>query len=184
MTNLVFIEHKNIPKDQARAIKEDLQAYAISVALKFPTETITEKQKIKVARTSVKSLLKQFDLSTKNLGTLIHDEVTKNLNTLYVSLKRKSNYNFLLEMIQIMRFLRRNHPRKYRKLFKTLKGLLNTKQHTILSLYLNSKPKKAPLTYAAIGKVVKSTPGPISGDVKKMVYSLNKVFKAQRLHGR
>jgi hypothetical protein len=183
MTNIVFIEHKKVPKDQARAIKEDLKAYAISIALKFPATTISQEEKVRMAKSSVRTLLKQFDLSTKNLGTIIHDEVISNLQKLYFKLRKKSNYDFLLEMVQVIRFLRRNHPRKYRRIHKSLQRQLNNRQKLILSLYLNPKVKgkKRLPTYQTIGKIIKSTPGPISGEVKKMVKSINRVFKAQKI---
>lgn len=183
MTNLVFIEHKKVPRDQARAIKEDLQSYAISVALKFPTETLSEKDKIKVAKFSVRNLLQQFDLHTKNLSTILHDEVLNNLQKLYFKLKKKSSYEFLVEMVQVIRFLKRNHPRKYNRIYKSIQRRLSSRQRLILSLYLESKykGKKSFPTYHAIGKIIKSTPGPISGEVKQMVKSINRVFKSQKV---
>lgn len=183
MTNLVFIEHNKIPKDYAKALKQDLKAYAVSVALKFPTASISEADKIKIARFSVRNLLKQFDLSTKNLSGLLHDEVINNLQKLYFKLKKKSSYEFLVEMVQVIRFLKRNHPRKYNKIYASIQRRLSNRQQLILSAYLNSKKKgKGGFpTYHAIGKIIKSTPGPISCEVKEMVKSIDRVFKVQKV---
>jgi hypothetical protein len=195
MTNLVFIEHKKVPRDQARAIKEDLKLYAISVALKFPTASISEEQKIKVAKSSVRSLLKQVDLSTKNLGTLIHDEVISNLQTLYFKLKKtmlsshfllKPNKGLnkeLLEMIKIVRLLRKNHPRKYRRLHKALVKQLNTRQQTIFNIYLKFTPKgkRKRLTYQTVSRMSKIPAGTINHQIKQVVQSLNKIFRSQKV---
>lgn len=187
MTNLVFIEHRKVPKDQARAIKEDLQAYAISIAMRLPFNNIPEEEKVRVAKFSLRNLLKQFDLSTKNLGSIIHDEVVNNLQRLYIQLKKKTNYEFFLEMVQMLRFLKRRHPAKYRRIVKSIEVRLSARQKTILSLYLNYKSRshKYPLTYKKVGKIIKSTKGPISGEVKQMVKSIDKIFRMQKIkHGR
>lgn len=186
MTNLIFIEHKKIPKAQAKALKEDLQAYAISIALKFPMASISQEEKIKVAKFSIRHLLQRFDLSTKNLGTILHDEITDNLRKLYFKLRKKSNHEFLLELIKVIRFIKRSQPKKYRKIYKSIQRRLTGKQKVILSLYLNSKRKgkKYQPTYQTIGKIIKSTPGPISGEVRKMVKSINRVFRSHKIHGR
>jgi len=190
MTNLVFIEHKRVPKDQARAIKEDLQAYAVSVALKFPTQIITEEDKIKVAKFSVKDLLKRFDLSTKNLGTIIHDEVIGNLQKLYFKLKKTTlNYHFLsksnkelLEMIRIVKLLRKNQPKKYKRLSNSLQKQLNKRQQAIFNIYLKFKPRgKKRLTYQTVSRLSKIPPGTINHQVKQVVQSLSKLMKKQKL---
>lgn len=190
MTNLVFIEHKKIPKDQARAIKEDLQTYAISVALKFPTQTISEEDKIKVAKFSIRGILKQFDLSTKNLGTIIHDEVISNLQKAYFKLKKTTlNYHFLsksnkelLEMVRIVKLLRRNHPKKYKVLAKSLEKQLNERQRKIFNIYLKFKPKgKRRLTYQTVSRLSKIPAGTINHQVKQVVQTMNRILKAQKL---
>jgi hypothetical protein len=190
MTNVIFIEHKRVPKSQAKAIKEDLQAYAISVALKFPTETISQEDKVKVAKFSVRTLLKQFDLSTKNLGTIIHDEVIGNLQRLYFKLKKTTlNYHFLsksnkelLEMIRIVKLLRRNHPKKYKRLSKSLQKQLNKRQQAIFNIYLQFTPKgKRTLTYKTVSRLSKIPAGTINHQVKQVVQSLSKILKKQKL---
>lgn len=190
MTNLVFIEHKQIPKEHAKAIKEDLKAYAVSVALKFPTQTISPEQKERVARVSVRTLLKQFDLSTKNLGTIIHDEVISNLQKLYFKLKKTTlNYHFLsksnkelLEMIRIVKLLRRNHPKKYKVLSKSLEKQLNARQQAIFNIYLKFIPKgKRTLTYKTVSRLSKIPAGTINHQVKQVVQSLGKIMKKQKL---
>ena len=190
MTNLVFIEHKKIPRDQARAIKEDLQIYAISVALKFPTETISQEDKIKIAKWSIRNLLKQFDLSTKNFGTIIHDEVISNLQKAYFKLKKTTlNYHFLsksnkelLEMIRIVKLLRRNHPKKYKTLSKSLQKQLNKRQQTIFNIYLKFTPKgKKKLTYQTVSRLSKIPAGTINHQVKQVVQSLSRLMKKQHI---
>jgi hypothetical protein len=193
MTNLVFIEHHKIPRDQARAIKQDLQSYAISVALKFPTETISPEEKIKVAKFSVRTLLKHFDLSTKNLGTILHDEIISNLQKVYFKIKKTTlNYHFLsksnkelLEMIKIVKLLRRNHPTKYKQLSKSLQKQLNKRQRTIFNIYLHFKPKgKKRLTYQTVSRLSKIPAGTINHQVKQVVQTINRLFKAQKIRGR
>jgi hypothetical protein len=189
MTNLVFIERKSIAKQQERVLKRDIKQYAISLALKFPTKSISEQQKIRIAKFSVRSLLKRFDLSTKNLGVLIHDEVIGNLQKLYFKLKKKMlNYHFLsksnkelLEMIKIVRLLQKNYPRKYRKLYKSLQRQLSKRQETIFNLYLNFKPRgrRRILTYRTVSRLSKTSPGTVTGDVKRVVQSLSKIFKTE-----
>jgi len=190
MTNLVFIEHKKVPKDQARAIKEDLKSYAISVALKFPTQTISEEEKVKVAKHSVRSLFKRFDLSTKNLGTLIHDEVIGNLQKVYFKIKKTTlNYHFLsksnkelLEMIRIVKLLRRNHPKKYNTLSKSLQKQLNKRQQKIFNIYLRFKPRgKRRLTYQTVSRLSNIPAGTINHQVKQVVQSLGKLMRQQKL---
>jgi hypothetical protein len=190
MTNLVFIENKRVPRDQARAIKEDLQAYAISIALKFPTETISEEDKIKVAKWSIRDLLKRFDLSTKNLGTIIHDEVISNLQKAYFKLKKTTlNYHFLsksnkelLEMIRIVKLLRRNQPKKYKVLSKSLQKQLNKRQQAIFNIYLKFTPKgQRTLTYKTVSRLSKIPAGTINHQVKQVVQSLGKILKKQHI---
>jgi hypothetical protein len=191
MTNLVFIERNKLPRDQAKAIKQDLQAYAISVALKFPTTSISEEDKIKVAKFSVRTLLKHFDLSTKNLGTLIHDEVIGNLQKVYFKLKKTTlNYHFLsksnkelLEMIRIVKLLRRNHPKKFKILSNSLQKQLNKRQRTIFNIYLKFKPKgkSKRLTYRTVSRLSKIPAGTINHQVKQVVQSLGKLLRKNKI---
>jgi hypothetical protein len=190
MTNLVFIEHKRVPRSQAKALKEDLQAYAISVALKFPTETISVEDKVKVAKFSVRTLLRRWDFSTKNLGILIHDEVIGNLQKIYFKLKKTTlNYHFLsksnkelLEMIKIVKLLRKNHPRKYRRLSNSLQKQLNKKQQAIFNIYLKFTPKdKRTLTYKTVSRLSKIPAGTINHQVKQVVQNLSKLMRQQKI---
>lgn len=190
MTNIVFIEHKQVPRVHQQAIKNELREYAISVALKFPTKTISDEHKIKIAKFSVKEVFKQFDLSTKNLSALIHDEVISNLQKLYFSLKqnvKKSNKEFL-EMIRIVKLLRKKQPRKFKRLAKSLFNQLNGRQQLIFNLYFKFKPNRRNkhLTYKVVSKISKTSPSVITGDVKHVVHSLTKIMKAQKvkLNGR
>ena len=192
MTNLVFIEHKKVPKDQTKILKRELQSYAISLALKFPAKSITEKQKIKIAKISVKYLVDRSGFLTKNLGEHIHNDVIEALQKLYFKLNKKilnyhllpqSNKNFL-EIIKVIKFLRKEHPKKYKKIFQNLQKHLSNRQKVILNLYLNFKPskKKQKLTYQTISKISKTSLGTITGDIKKVVCSLSKIFKLQRIN--
>jgi hypothetical protein len=180
MTNLVFIEHKKIPKDHAKAIKQDFIAYAISIALKFPRPSIPEKDRIRIAKRTVRDILKRYDLSTKNIGSMINDEVVRNLEEFYFTVRRNptESKRELLEMIQVVRLLRRLHPRKYRRLFISLQEQLNRKQKAIFNIYLI---KRKELTYKAVSRLAQIPVGTIKGQMKGIVKGLNRVFRTQKV---
>jgi hypothetical protein len=144
-----------------------------------------------VAKHSVRNLFKQFDLSTKNLGTIIHDEVISNLQKLYFKLKKTTlNYHFLsksnkelLEMIRIVKLLRRNQPKKYKTLSKSLQKQLNKRQQTIFNIYLKFSPKgkRKKLTMRQVSKLSKIPFGTVNQQVKFMVQSLGRVLRQQKI---
>jgi hypothetical protein len=184
MTNLVFIEHAKVPKDHVKAIKQDLLSYAISIALKFPTDALSEVEKVKAAKNSVRTLLKRFDLSTKNLGTLLHDEVVSNLQDVYFKMKQQYRTlpGDLAEMIKIVRLLRKSQPRKYKKLYNSLQEQLTEKQNRIFNIYLKFMPKgKKVLTYKTVSRLSKIPAGTINPQIKKVVRSLNRLMKKNKI---
>jgi len=192
VTNLVFIERKQVSQKQAQVFKKELQEYAITVALKFPTNIISEKQKIWIARFSVRELLKRLDFSTKNFGALLHDEVISNLQNLYFKLKKTTlNYHFLtksnkelLEMIKVVKLLKKNQPRKFKYLSKSLQRSLNERQRLIFNIYFRFKPshRRKRLTYKTVSRLSKIPAGTINHQVKQVVQSLSQILRTQRMN--
>jgi hypothetical protein len=183
MTNIVFVDHKKIHRTQAQSIKQDLHQYALSIVKKFSKTAIPETYQVRVAKFSVNNLLKQFDFSTKNLSVLLQEEVVRNLQELCLKLKKQSLSEKLLDMVKVVKRLRRQHPRKYKKLHNLLKQKLNGKQVTVFNIYLGFKPrgKRQHLTYKTVSRLSKIPAGTINPQVKNIVRNLNRLFKKQRI---